>query len=57
MLFRSVLNRLLQEWGVRWVSLKKTIQDLLNRHPHLARFYPAPPQEGDAGATIAELRA
>ena len=36
--------------------LKKTIQDLLNRHPHVARFYPAPPQELDAGATIAELR-
>lgn len=36
--------------------LKKTIQDLLSRHPHVARFYPAPQQEGGAGATIVELR-
>ncbi len=36
--------------------LKKTIQELLSRHPHVARFYPAPQQEGGAGATIAELR-
>src|SRR5262249_44057857 len=36
--------------------LKKTIADLLSRHPHVARFYPAPPSEGGAGATIAELR-
>ena len=36
--------------------LKKTIQELLSRHPHVARFYPAPPQEGGAGATIVELR-
>jgi DNA mismatch repair protein MutS2 len=36
--------------------LKKVIQELLSRHPHVARFYPASPQEGGAGATIAELR-
>jgi DNA mismatch repair protein MutS2 len=36
--------------------LKKTIADLLSRHPHVAKFYPAPQQEGGAGATIAELR-
>jgi DNA mismatch repair protein MutS2 len=36
--------------------LKKTIQELLTRHPHVARFYPAPQQEGGAGATIVELR-
>ncbi len=36
--------------------LKKTIQDLLSRHPHVARFYPAPQQEGGAGATIVELK-
>ncbi len=36
--------------------LKKTIQELLSRHPHVARFYPAPQQEGGAGATIVELR-
>jgi DNA mismatch repair protein MutS2 len=36
--------------------LKKTIADLLSRHPHVARFYPAPQHEGGAGATIVELR-
>jgi DNA mismatch repair protein MutS2 len=36
--------------------LKKVIQELLNKHPHVARFYPAPQQEGGAGATIVELR-
>ncbi len=36
--------------------LKKTISDLLTRHPHVAKFYPAPQQEGGAGATIVELR-
>ena len=36
--------------------LRKTIQDMLASHPHVARFYPAPQQEGGAGATIVELR-
>jgi len=36
--------------------LKKTIADLLSRHPHVARFYPAPQHEGGSGATIVELR-
>jgi DNA mismatch repair protein MutS2 len=36
--------------------LKKVVQELLARHPHVARFYPAPQQEGGAGATIVELR-
>jgi DNA mismatch repair protein MutS2 len=36
--------------------LKKTIAELLSSHPHVARFYPAPQQEGGAGATIVELR-
>jgi DNA mismatch repair protein MutS2 len=36
--------------------LRKTIQDLLTDHPHVAKFYPAPQQEGGAGATIVELR-
>ena len=36
--------------------LRKTIHDLLTRHPHVARFYPAPQQEGGSGATIVELR-
>jgi DNA mismatch repair protein MutS2 len=36
--------------------LRKSIQDLLSRHPHVARFYPAPQQEGGAGATIVEIK-
>jgi DNA mismatch repair protein MutS2 len=36
--------------------LKKAIGDLLSRHPHVARHYPAPQQEGGAGATIVELK-
>jgi DNA mismatch repair protein MutS2 len=36
--------------------LKKTISELLSRHPHVAKFYQAPQQEGGAGATIVELR-
>jgi DNA mismatch repair protein MutS2 len=36
--------------------LKKTIADLLSRHPHVAKFYQAPQHEGGAGATIVELR-
>ena len=36
--------------------LKKVIADLLSHHPHVARHYPAPQQEGGSGATIVELR-
>ncbi len=36
--------------------LRKAIQELLSRHPHVARFYPAPQQEGGAGATIVEIK-
>ena len=36
--------------------LKKTIHEMLAKHPHVSRFYPAPQQEGGAGATIVELR-
>jgi DNA mismatch repair protein MutS2 len=36
--------------------LKKVIAELLSRHPHVARFYPASQHEGGAGATIVELR-
>jgi DNA mismatch repair protein MutS2 len=36
--------------------LKKMVADLLARHPHVAKFYSAPQQEGGAGATIAELK-
>jgi DNA mismatch repair protein MutS2 len=36
--------------------LRKTIQEMLSHHPHVARFYPAPQQEGGAGATIVEIK-
>jgi DNA mismatch repair protein MutS2 len=36
--------------------LRKTIHELLSHHPHVSKFYPAPQQEGGAGATIVELR-
>ncbi|PWU05263.1 MAG: endonuclease MutS2 [Terriglobia bacterium] len=36
--------------------LRKTIQELLSSHPHVGKFYPAPQQEGGAGATIVEIK-
>jgi DNA mismatch repair protein MutS2 len=36
--------------------LKRAVADLLTRHPHVQKFYPATPAEGGTGATIAELK-
>ncbi|MGC8795275.1 MAG: Smr/MutS family protein, partial [Bryobacteraceae bacterium] len=36
--------------------LRRAIADLLARHPHVERFYPAPQHEGGSGATIVELK-
>jgi DNA mismatch repair protein MutS2 len=36
--------------------LKKAVAELLAKSPHVAKYYPASPQEGGAGATIAELK-
>jgi DNA mismatch repair protein MutS2 len=36
--------------------LKRAVGELLSGNPHVSRFYPAPPSEGGAGATIVELR-
>jgi DNA mismatch repair protein MutS2 len=36
--------------------LRKAISELLRLHPHVAKFYPAPQEEGGSGATIVELR-
>jgi len=36
--------------------LKKMVAGLLAKHPHVAKYYPAPQQEGGAGATIVELK-
>jgi len=37
-------------------ALRRAIADLLTGHPHVARFRPAPPDQGGAGATLVELR-
>ena len=36
--------------------LRKVLRELLERHPHVEKHYPAPPQEGGTGATIVELK-
>ncbi len=36
--------------------LKRTVEDVLRGNPHVEKFYPAPPYEGGAGATIVELK-
>jgi len=36
--------------------LRRAIAELLASNPHVERFYPAPPEEGGSGVTIAELR-
>jgi len=37
-------------------ALRRAIADLLTGHPHVARFKPAPQDQGGAGATVAELK-
>lgn len=37
-------------------ALRRAIAGLLDGHPHVARFLPAPPDQGGAGATLVELR-
>jgi len=37
-------------------ALRRAIATLLTGHPHVARFKPAPQDQGGAGATIVELR-
>ena len=36
--------------------LRKVLWELLENHPHVAKHYAAPPQEGGTGATIVELK-
>jgi DNA mismatch repair protein MutS2 len=36
--------------------LRKTLHEMFTHHPHVEKFYLAPPQEGGAGATIVELK-
>ena len=37
-------------------ALRRAIGGLLDGHPHVDRFHPAPPDQGGAGATLVELR-
>jgi DNA mismatch repair protein MutS2 len=37
--------------------LKRAVAELLTAHPHVEKFYVAPPEEGGSGATIVELKA
>ena len=37
-------------------ALRRAIADLLTGHPHVARFKPAPQDQGGAGATLVELK-
>lgn len=37
-------------------ALRRAIAGLLDGHPHVARFLPAPPDQGGTGATLVELR-
>jgi DNA mismatch repair protein MutS2 len=37
-------------------ALRKAIAELLKDHPHVARFTPAPQDQGGSGATLVELR-
>ena len=36
--------------------LRRTLHEMFQSHPHVERFYPAPQNEGGAGATIVELK-
>jgi DNA mismatch repair protein MutS2 len=36
--------------------LKNSLHEMFASHPHVEKFYPAPPQEGGTGATIVELK-
>ena len=37
--------------------LKRAVAELLTKHPHVEKFYLAPPEEGGSGATVVELKA
>jgi len=36
--------------------LRRSLHEMFASHPHVEKFYPAPPREGGAGATIVELK-
>ncbi|MDQ3754575.1 MAG: Smr/MutS family protein, partial [Acidobacteriota bacterium] len=37
-------------------ALRRAIHEHLRTHPHVAKFDPAPPDQGGAGATVVELK-
>ncbi len=37
-------------------ALRRAVAELLRTHPHVARFAPAPDNQGGAGATVVELK-
>jgi DNA mismatch repair protein MutS2 len=37
-------------------ALRRAIADFLRKHPHVARYSQAPPDQGGAGATVVELK-
>jgi DNA mismatch repair protein MutS2 len=36
--------------------LKRAVAELLSKHPHVAKYSAAPPNEGGNGATVVELK-
>jgi len=36
--------------------LRKSLHEMFASHPHVEKYYPAPPREGGTGATIVELK-
>jgi DNA mismatch repair protein MutS2 len=36
--------------------LRKSLHEMFATHPHVEKFYPAPSNEGGAGATVVELK-
>ena len=37
-------------------ALRRAVAELLRNHPHVARFFAAPDNQGGAGATLVELK-
>ncbi len=50
------LERLRIVHGFGMGVLRRVIGELLGANPNVEKYYPAPPGEGGAGATIAELK-
>jgi DNA mismatch repair protein MutS2 len=50
------LNKVRIVHGYGTGALRRAIAGLLDGHPHVARFLPAPADQGGAGATVVELR-